>query len=106
MAGRAAPRVVTAEDETESVSWRPRDATLPFFCVFDRKRTLVRLQDSHLPRNALIKRKRPVTTFGVGVELGEVLEIIPEISPGLSTELSEHGADGDHHGWRATPALA
>ena len=50
-------------------------------------------------------RKRPVTAFGLSVELGEVLEIIPEISPGLSTELSDYGADGDRYGRRPTPAL-
>lgn len=46
-----------------------------------------------------------MTAFGLAVELGEVLEIIPEISPGLSMELSEYGADGDHYGRWATPAL-
>jgi len=53
-----------------------------------------------------IFRKRPVTVFGAAAELGEVLEIILEISPGLSTELSDYGADGDHYGRRTTPALA
>jgi hypothetical protein len=48
------------------------------------------------------KGKRPVTAFGQFVELGEVLEIIPEISPGLSTELGDYGADGDHYGRRTT----
>ncbi len=41
-----------------------------------------------------------MTAFGLAVELGEVQEIIPEISPGLSTELSDYGADGDHYGRR------
>ncbi|CAM3246823.1 transposase [Asticcacaulis taihuensis] len=54
----------------------------------------------------VLKRKRPVTAFGLRIELGEVLEIISEISPGLSTELSDYGADGDHYGRRTTPALA
>lgn len=52
------------------------------------------------------KRKRPVTVFGFSAELGVVLEIIPEISPGLPTELSDYGADGDHYGRRTPPAVA
>lgn len=49
---------------------------------------------------------RPVTVFGLAAELSEVLEIIPEISPGLSTELSDYGTDGDHYRWRKTSSLA
>jgi len=47
-------------------------------------------------------RKRTVAPFGLRIELGEVLEIIPEIS----TELSDYGTDGDHYGRRTTTALA
>ena len=50
-------------------------------------------------------RKRPVTAFGLAVDLDEVLEIIPELSPGLSTERGDYAADEDHYGWRAA-ALA
>lgn len=48
---------------------------------------------------------RPVIVFGPAIELGEVLEIMPEISPGLSTELIDYGANGDHYGWRTAAAL-
>ena len=44
------------------------------------------------------KSKRPVTMFGPATELGEVLEIIPEISPELALELSDYGADGNNLG--------
>lgn len=50
-------------------------------------------------------RKRPVTSFGHAAELGEVLEIIPEISPELAAELSDYGADGDNFGERSSTSL-
>ncbi len=50
-----------------------------------------------LPCPVLVS-KRPVTVFGPAVELGEALEIIPEISPELASELSHYGTDGDNLG--------
>jgi len=50
-------------------------------------------------------RKRPVTEFGVAVELDEALGITPEISPELASELSQYGTDGDNLGRRSAPAM-
>jgi hypothetical protein len=36
----------------------------------------------HLPGRRLTSSKRPVTMFGAAADMGEVLEIIPRISPG------------------------
>ena len=45
-----------------------------------------------------LQRKRPVGGFCAAVELSEVPEISPELSPGISLELGDYGADGDHNG--------